>query len=135
MPDTPGNFRQTSQEYFSIGLAWDAVEAAGYRLYRDGTLISTQAGTTYTDSGLQPNHPYLYTLTAYNSDGDSEPALLQAKTKEGYALLQPVIESAAFSSNPAAINQKITLTVKASELLKILQPEVWGSGEIYSGEV
>nr|DAU71594.1 MAG TPA: FN3 [Caudoviricetes sp.] len=135
VPDTPGNFRQTSQEYFSIGLAWDAVEAAGYRLYRDGTLISTQAGTTYTDSGLQPNRPYLYTLTAYNSDGDSEPALLQAKTKEGYALLQPVIESAAFSSNPAAINQKITLTVKASELLKILQPEVWGSGEIYSGEV
>ena len=46
VPDTPGNFRQTSQEYFSIGLAWDAVEATGYRLYRDGTLISTQAGTT-----------------------------------------------------------------------------------------
>ena len=61
--------------------------------------------------------------------------MLQAKTKEGYALLQPVIESAVFSSNPASINQKITLTVKASELLKILQPEVWGSGEIYSGEV
>lgn len=53
----------------------------------------------------------------------------------GYEILLPVIQTAAFSVNPATINEKITVTVIVIEQSVILEPEIWYSGEIYSGEV
>lgn len=79
VPDTPASFRQTAKDYFSISLAWGAVECTGYKLYRDGTLISTQTGTTYTDTSVEPNSTYTYKLVAYNAEGDSDPTSISAK--------------------------------------------------------
>lgn len=134
-PDTPANFRQTAQDYFSIGLAWDAVDCTGYRLYRGGTLLATLTGTTYTDTDVALNSSYVYTLIAYNDKGDSDPATLTAKTTEGYAVRLVEITSATIDINPCEVNQKITITVMAEEAIKVLHPEVWYSGEIYSNEV
>ena len=134
-PDTPANFRQTAQDYFSIGLAWDAVDCTGYRLYRGGTLLATLTGTTYTDTDVALNSSYVYTLIAYNDKGDSDPATLTAKTTEGYAVRLVKITSATIDINPCEVNQKITITVMAEEAIKVLHPEVWYSGEIYSNEV
>lgn len=134
-PDTPANFRQTAQDYFSIGLAWDAVDCTGYRLYRGGTLLAALTGTTYTDTDVALNSSYVYTLIAYNDKGDSDPATLTAKTTEGYAVRLVKITSATIDINPCEVNQKITITVMAEEAIKVLHPEVWYSGEIYSNEV
>ena len=134
-PDAPQNFRQTSKDYFSIGLAWDAVDnASGYRLYRDGVLIAAITGTTYTDSNVQPNGSYIYAVKAYNDDGESDSTVITAKTSEGYVVTLPVIQTAFFSVNPADINVRTVLSVTVTEEMKILQPEVWYSGELYSGE-
>lgn len=135
VPDTPTNFRQTAKDYFSASLAWDAVECTGYRLYRDGALISTQTGTTYTDSGLEPNSTYSYKLIAYNAEGDSDPTTLTAKTSEGWAVRIFEIASAEFAPNPVNINTSTKLAVAVSETVKILEPEIIYSGEIYTGEV
>ena len=134
-PDTPGNFRQTAEDYFSLGLAWDAVECAGYKLYRDGSLIADTTATAYTDADVGPNETHTYTLTAYNDDGESEPASVTAKTTEGYAVIRPVVHTASFSVNPADMNEKTVLTVSVTDELLILEPEIWYSGELYAGEV
>lgn len=134
-PDTPENFRQTAQDYFSIGLAWDAVECTGYRLYRGDTLLATLTSTTYTDTSVKPNSSYVYTLIAYNDKGDSESATLTAKTLEGYVVRMVDISEATFSINPCDINTKVVLTVLVQDVTKVLEPESWYSGEIYSGEV
>ena len=52
-----------------------------------------------------------------------------------YFVSLPVIDSASISPNPVDINAKYTLSIKASEIEKILEPEIWYSGKIYSGEV
>ena len=52
-----------------------------------------------------------------------------------YETYIPIISSAVFSANPANINAKIVLTVKASDVLKVLEPEKIYAGEIYAGEV
>lgn len=135
VPQMPGNFRQTSKDYFSIGLAWDAVESTGYKLHRDGVQIYTGTATSYTDNDVWPSTEYTYTLTAYNADGDSDPAEIAASTSEGFAVIRPVIQSAALSANTVDINTKITITVTATDEIIILEPEIWYSGEIYSGEV
>lgn len=135
-PDPPGNFRQTAQDYFSIGLAWDAPEdALGYKLYRDGVLLSTLTETAYMDTNVQPNSTYQYSVVAYNAEGDGDPAAVAAKTTEGWAMIQPVISAAVWSVNPADINTKTVLAVTVTDQLMILEPEIWYSGELYAGEV
>lgn len=135
VPDTPANFRQTAKDYFSLSLAWGAVECTGYKLYRDGTLLSTQTGTTYTDSNVEPNNTYTYKLVAYNSEGDSDPTTLSAKTSEGFVVKIFEITSAVFTPNPVNINSTTKLSVEVTETVKILEPYYYYSGDLYAGEV
>lgn len=75
-PETPSNFRQIETIYPEVGLAWDSVDnVTGYILYRDGTQISDQSGTTYKET-LKKNQSYTYSLVAYNDFGNSAPATL-----------------------------------------------------------
>lgn len=111
------------------------MDADGYRLYKDGDLLADQTATTYTDSGMMPDEVHTYTLIAYNADGESDPASLTAKTKFAYYVIQPFFQSASFSVNPADMNGKTVLTVSVTDEMKILEPETWYSGELYSGEV
>ena len=135
-PDTPTNFRQTLQDWFELALAWDApADATGYKLYRDGTLISTQTETTYTDTTVEPNGSYLFSLIAYNADGESDPAKLTATTLEGVVIKVFEISGAEFSPNPAGINEKTDLSVLITEGIKILEPYYYYSGDLNSGEV
>ena len=135
-PETPTNFHQTAKDYFSLGLAWDAAaDATGYRLYRDGALLATLTGTSYTDGDVEPGESYSYSLIAYNADGDSDPATVTASTLEGFAFRTITFSEAVFSVNPCDINAKTVLSLLAAETVLILEPEVWYSGDLYSGEV
>ena len=135
-PETPTGFRQTAKDYFSLGLAWDAsASATGYRLYRDGALLATLTGTSYTDGDVEPGESYSYSLIAYNADGDSDPATATASTLEGFAFRTITFSEAVFSVNPCDINSDTVLSLSAAETVLILEPEVWYSGDLYSGEV
>jgi len=56
-----------------LDLSWTAASAsngvANYQIYRNGTLLGSTAGTTYTDSGLTPNTTYAYYLTTTDTKG------------------------------------------------------------------
>ena len=52
-----------------------------------------------------------------------------------YQTYVPTITSAVFAANPTTINAKVVLTVKASDVLKTLEPEKIYAGEFYAGEV
>ena len=134
-PATPANFHQTEMDYFSLTLEWDAVECTGYKLYRDDTLVSTQTDTTYTDTSVEPNGTYTYKLVAYNSEGDSDPTTISAKTTEGWVVKVFKIAAATFSPNPVDINTTANLSVEVLETVKILEPYYYYSGDLYTGEV
>lgn len=79
IPPIPSNFRLSSSTEATATLAWSAVDGAtGYKLYRDGILIATLTGTSYTDT-IQPFTSYIYTLTAYNDSGESDPASISVQ--------------------------------------------------------
>lgn len=135
-PDAPENFRQTAKDYFSLSLAWDAAEGAtSYKLYRDGALLATLTGTTYTDTDVSPNSSYVYTVSGVNSEGEGTPAQLTASTAEGYVVQIIEISGAVLTPNPADINSKVKLAVSVSETIKILEPYYYHSGDLYAGEV
>jgi hypothetical protein len=68
----------------SVTLSWTAntePDVVGYRVYRDGTLLtpSLVTGTSYTDNGVQNGTVYTYTLTAVDTSGNESPASAEVR--------------------------------------------------------
>ena len=59
----PSNLRVTGTTGSSITLGWDG-PAVSYDILRSGERIASVAGRTFTDIGLLPNTPYLYSVRA-----------------------------------------------------------------------
>jgi hypothetical protein len=57
-----------------VALSWgassDNVGVAGYRVYRNGSQVSSTASLSYTDSGLSNGTSYSYTVAAYDAAGN-----------------------------------------------------------------
>ncbi len=70
-PSTPTKLITTPISSSQINLSWDASTdneaVTGYRIYRDGTQITTTAGTTYQDTGLSALTKYTYTVSAFDA--------------------------------------------------------------------
>ena len=52
-----------------------------------------------------------------------------------YQITIPEISAAAITPNPVDMNRQATLTVTVTERIIQLQPEIYYSGDLYSGEV
>jgi len=78
-PGQPGALSATAVGSSRIDLSWGASTGSptGYYIYRStiagllGAKIATQAGTTYSDTGLAAGTRYYYTIFAYNTGGQS----------------------------------------------------------------
>jgi chitodextrinase len=75
-PTAPPTFKGTPGNALAI-LSWTAASddagIAGYRIYRDGLLIATLTGLSYTDSGLTNTQLYAYEIEAFDAAGKISP--------------------------------------------------------------
>lgn len=72
IPVPPGNARVERLRPDSVRLAWDEVpNAVSYQIRRDGQIIGSSTGTTFTDSGREPESSASYTIAAVNRSGPS----------------------------------------------------------------
>lgn len=73
-----------SKTMTTVSLKWDSTAAAdGYRLYRANTKVYEGSKRSYLDSNLTANTSYDYTVTSFNSAGESgKSAVLSVKTDE-----------------------------------------------------
>jgi len=73
-PSTPTGLQGSAASTTQIDLSWNAstdnVGVTGYEIRRDGALISTVAGTSYSDTGLTANTSYSYTVAARDAAGN-----------------------------------------------------------------
>ncbi|MCI0432871.1 MAG: fibronectin type III domain-containing protein, partial [Gemmatimonadetes bacterium] len=76
-PTVPANLVATAAGSQSIVLNWNASTdagsgLAGYRIFRDGTLIAEVVSSvlTFSDTGLEPNTQYAYLVRAFDGDGN-----------------------------------------------------------------
>ncbi|MFC5057485.1 cellulase family glycosylhydrolase [Saccharothrix xinjiangensis] len=73
----------------SVALSWraatDDVGVVGYDVYRGATKVGAASGTTYTDTGLNPNTTYTYALRAKDAAGNlsTASAAVTATTQPG----------------------------------------------------
>ncbi|MFD5768821.1 chitinase [Streptomyces sp. NPDC127049] len=72
IPATPTGLAAGSPTSSTVPLTWPAVAgASSYKVYRGGALVATVTGTSYTATGLTPNTPYVFQVSAANSAGES----------------------------------------------------------------
>lgn len=73
-PTVPTGLAAGTATSTTIPLTWtastDAVGVAGYRVYRNGTLVGSPTTTSYTDSGLTASTAYSYTVSAVDAAGN-----------------------------------------------------------------
>lgn len=83
-PTAPDDFTATPA-LSSVQLNWSAstdnVDVTGYELSRDGSVITTATGLSYTDNDLPPATPYTYIVRALDGSGNaSEPVQISTST-------------------------------------------------------
>jgi chitinase len=72
-PAAPANLAVTGTTSSSVSLSWAAPSGTvtGYDVSEDGSQVATVAGTTDTVTGLAASTAYTFTVSAYNSAGQS----------------------------------------------------------------
>lgn len=76
VPKAPENFRVDAEDGTLLTLAWDASKkATGYRLYRSGQLLADTEETSISVA-VEPFAGAVFTLTAYNENGEGAGAEL-----------------------------------------------------------
>jgi len=73
-PSAPSALIVSGVAFTQINLSWgassdDSGVVAGYRIYRNNTIVGTSGGTTYSDNGLLSGAQYRYNVTAFDALG------------------------------------------------------------------
>ena len=70
-PSVPTGLTATAQSTTQIALSWSAssdnVGVAGYKVYRNNTLLGSTTALSYTDSGLSGLHHLLLSVAAFDA--------------------------------------------------------------------
>jgi hypothetical protein len=53
----------------NLSWTWNVLGFSGYRIYRDGVAVGDAATTNYSDTGLNPQTKYCYTISALDGSG------------------------------------------------------------------
>ncbi|MDH5764678.1 MAG: fibronectin type III domain-containing protein [Gammaproteobacteria bacterium] len=74
-PTAPGNVRLlVPAEFSAINITWDVstdnVGVSGYRIFRDGVLLSTEIQNTYVDTSVTESTGYQYIVEAFDAENN-----------------------------------------------------------------
>ncbi|MFB9330038.1 fibronectin type III domain-containing protein [Paenibacillus aurantiacus] len=77
-PSVPANLTSPSKTSTSVSLSWtastDNVAVTGYDILRNGSVVGSSTGTTYTDTGLSANTAYTFAVKAKDAAGNASAA-------------------------------------------------------------
>lgn len=77
-PSVPTNLAAPLTTANNVSLTWtastDNVAVAGYYIFRNGAQVGVSSTASYTDTGLQPDTTYSYTVKSYDASGNQSAA-------------------------------------------------------------
>lgn len=118
----------------TITLTWTdaSVDETGFKIYKkvdgssDYSLISTQTGTSYSDTDTYEGSKYFYYIVSYNENGDSSKSLIISATADSIA---PTVVASSPANNETVGRQLYIVSVEFSEKVEIVCP----AGDQYRG--
>ena len=89
LPTAPTGVTANASTFGQIGLSWTASAGDGYAvtytIRRDGTVLGTTTGTSYTDTTVAPSTAYTYTVTPSTSVGSGTAGSVSTTSLGGIA--------------------------------------------------
>ncbi|MEV0714475.1 DUF4832 domain-containing protein [Asanoa sp. NPDC050611] len=87
-PSVPNGLTVSGVTNTSVSLSWSAatdnVGVTGYQVFRNGTLVGSPSGTSFTDTGRSPGQTYQYQVRAVDAAGNvSGPSATVSATTTG----------------------------------------------------
>ncbi|HEB86619.1 MAG TPA: hypothetical protein ENI68_06350, partial [Gammaproteobacteria bacterium] len=108
-PSVPQNLAANAISSTQVDLSWNASvdvgggAVAGYKVFRNGVLVTSVASITYSDTGLAANTAYNYTVSAFD---DAAPANESAQSSPPISVTTPLPPD----TSPPTVPQNLTAT-------------------------
>ncbi|MCA9398380.1 MAG: hypothetical protein KC618_01440, partial [Candidatus Omnitrophica bacterium] len=119
-PSVPQNLSATAVSSSQIDLDWDNstdnVGVTGYRIFRDGTELTTTAQSDYSDTGLSASTTYSYQVEAYDAANNTSAKSTSAQVttqSSGGPNQAPVL--VAIGNKSVDENQLLQFTISATD--------------------
>jgi chitodextrinase len=137
-PGVPANLRSPATTTTTITLAWNASTdtggsgLAGYRIYRNGSLLTSTDLLSLTDANLSPATSYSYRVSAYDNAGNesAQSAALNVSTAS-----PPAAPTVSLNANPTTVSQggSSTLTWSSTNATSCTASGGWNGSRATSG--
>jgi hypothetical protein len=125
----------TAQTTSGVTITWPtAANAVSYKVYRDGTLLTTTTSRSYTVP-LTDDSDHTIGIVSVASGGQmaAMSTIIRARIPT-YTISAVAITAVALTPNPATINSSVAVSVTIGETTTSTTPEIICSGEFYGGE-
>jgi len=137
-PTVPTGLNVQGTTTSTISLTWnpstDNVGVTGYKIYRGGTQIGTNATNAFTDTALTASTTYSYTVSAYDAAGNTSAQSTQIQgTTQGIVQGDTTLPSIAIVSptNNQVVANTITIQGSASDNVSVANVQVSIDGGSY----
>ncbi|WP_405475375.1 glycoside hydrolase family 6 protein [Streptomyces sp. NBC_00009] len=136
-PSVPAGLKTTGATSSSVSLSWtastDNVGVASYDVYRNGTIVGSTGGTTYTDSGLTASTTYQYKVRARDAAGNASAQSAQVAgtttsgggTGTGNLKVQYKTSDTSLTDNAIGMNLQLVNTGSSAQSLKDVEIRYW----------
>lgn len=103
-PSVPTGLQAQAISHEQIALTWnpstDNVGVAGYRIYRDGSVVGISSTTSFVDQDLTPNKRYTYSVSAFDVSGNRS---VNSASVSRYTLSLPPTSATITCNRPAGV--------------------------------
>jgi chitodextrinase len=132
-PSAPANLTANAPSSTRVDLSWDAatdnVGVTGYEVFRNGSLLASPSGTSYTDTSASPGTTYTYQVKARDAAGNrSDPSNTATATTPPD--LDPPTAPASLTATVASANRVDLSWNAATDNIGVTGYEVFRDGSL-----
>jgi len=119
-PTVPSVFSASAVSESQINLSWkassDNIGVAGYKIYRDDSVIATTESTSYEDKNLSASTPYTYSVSAFDTSGnESAFSDSSSATTKDVDKSPPVVTIIQPSDSDYEVSGSVSISAKAED--------------------
>jgi alpha-tubulin suppressor-like RCC1 family protein/chitodextrinase len=125
-PSVPTGLIASASSSSQVNLSWtastDNVGVVGYKVYRNGTLVGSPSGTSYSDTGLTASTTYNYKVAAFDAAGNTSAQSTQSSTTtlSGGDITPPTVAVTAPASGATVSGSTVTLSANATDNIAVV---------------